>query len=120
MQGRYSAFYGAELCESAHVPLSLSSKGENDMINITEQVAEHVKAGSIHNGIIRVFVYGSTAAMTTIEYDPGLKKDFPAMIDRLAPKAINYEHDNTWHDGNGRSHVRASLIWGQPDGTIPG
>ncbi|MFL6524269.1 MAG: secondary thiamine-phosphate synthase enzyme YjbQ [Nitrososphaera sp.] len=60
---------------------------------------------------------GSTAAVTTIEYEPGLKKDFPKMLDRLVPDNIEYEHNNTWHDGNGHSHLRASLIG--PTLTIP-
>ena len=97
--------------------ISLKSKGECDMIDITHQVADTIKNGKIGNGIVTIFVSGSTAAVTTIEYEPGLKKDFPAMLDRVAPKNIEYEHDNTWHDGNGHSHVRASLIG--PSLTVP-
>ena len=97
--------------------ISLKSKGEGDMIDITHQVADTIKNGKIENGIVTIFVSGSTAAVTTIEYEPGLKKDFPAMLDRVAPKNIEYEHDNTWHDGNGHSHVRASLIG--PSLTVP-
>jgi secondary thiamine-phosphate synthase enzyme len=87
------------------------------MIDITYQVADTIENGKIENGIVTIFVSGSTAAVTTIEYEPGLKKDFPAMLDRVAPKNIEYEHDNTWHDGNGHSHVRASLIG--PSLTVP-
>jgi secondary thiamine-phosphate synthase enzyme len=97
--------------------ISLKSKGEGDMIDITRQVADTIKNGKIENGIVTIFVSVSTAAVTTIEYEPGLKKDFPAMLDRVAPKNIEYEHDNTWHDGNGHSHVRASLIG--PSLTVP-
>jgi secondary thiamine-phosphate synthase enzyme len=97
--------------------ISLKSKGEGDMIDITHQVADTIENGKIENGIVTIFVSGSTAAVTTIEYEPGLKKDFPAMLDRVAPKNIEYEHDNTWHDGNGHSHVRASLIG--PSLTVP-
>jgi secondary thiamine-phosphate synthase enzyme len=97
--------------------ISLKSKGEGDMIDITHRVADTIKNGKIENGIVTIFVSGSTAAVTTIEYEPGLKKDFPAMLDRVAPKNIEYEHDNTWHDGNGHSHVRASLIG--PSLTVP-
>jgi len=57
-----------------------------------------------------VFVPGSTAAVTTIEFEPGLAKDFPAMLERVAPVDIDYEHQRAWHDGNGRSHVKASLV----------
>ncbi|HZY94100.1 MAG TPA: secondary thiamine-phosphate synthase enzyme YjbQ [Candidatus Bathyarchaeia archaeon] len=71
----------------------------------------------MRNGIIVLFLPGSTAALTTIEYEPGLLHDFPAMLDRIAPSNIPYEHENHWHDGNGHSHVRASLLG--PDLTIP-
>jgi secondary thiamine-phosphate synthase enzyme len=88
----------------------IKSKSENDIIDITEQVSKTVKECKIENGSVIVFVVGSTAAVTTLEYEPGLQKDFPEMLSRLAPKDIEYAHDNTWHDGNGHSHVRASLI----------
>ncbi|MEW6603607.1 MAG: secondary thiamine-phosphate synthase enzyme YjbQ [Thermoproteota archaeon] len=97
--------------------ITIKSKGEGDMIDITGQVANAVKSAGMQNGIITIFVSGSTAAVTTIEFEPGLKKDFPAMLDRVAPRDIEYEHDNTWHDGNGHSHVRASLIG--PSLTVP-
>ena len=90
--------------------LQVKSKSENDIIDITDQVSKIVKESKIENGAVIVFVVGSTAAITTIEYEPGLQKDFPEMLSRLAPKEIEYAHDNTWHDGNGHSHVRASLI----------
>ena len=94
--------------------ISIQSKGEGDIIDITSQVANAIK---LANGIVTVFIVGSTAAITTIEYEPGLKHDFPKMLDRIAPKQFQYEHDNTWHDGNGHSHVKASLIG--PSITIP-
>ena len=101
--------------------ISVRSHGENDIVDITDQVADAIKNSDINDGIVTIFVSGSTAAVTTIEYEPGLKKDFPAMLNRIAPssssKTIEYEHDNTWHDGNGHSHVRASLIG--PSLTIP-
>ena len=95
----------------------IKSKSENDIIEITDEVTKTVKESKIQNGAVVVFVVGSTAAITTIEYEPGLQKDFPEMLSRLAPKDIEYAHDNTWHDGNGHSHVRASLIG--PGITIP-
>ena len=95
----------------------IKSKSENDIIEITDEVTKTVKESKIQNGAVVVFVVGSTAAITTIEYEPGLQKDFPEMLSRLAPKGIEYAHDNTWHDGNGHSHVRASLIG--PGITIP-
>ena len=97
--------------------IQIKSKSENDIIEITDDVTKTVKESKIQNGAVVVFVVGSTAAITTIEYEPGLQKDFPEMLSRLAPKDIEYAHDNTWHDGNGHSHVRASLIG--PGITIP-
>ncbi len=97
--------------------ITVSSNGENDMIDITHQIDEAMKASILQDGIVAIFVSGSTAAVTTIEYEPGLKKDFPKMLARIAPSEIEYEHDNTWHDGNGHSHVRASLIG--PSLTVP-
>jgi secondary thiamine-phosphate synthase enzyme len=97
--------------------ITVSSNGENDMIDITHQIDEAMKATILQDGIVTIFVSGSTAAVTTIEYEPGLKKDFPKMLARIAPSEIEYEHDNTWHDGNGHSHVRASLIG--PSLTVP-
>ena len=97
--------------------LELNSSGENDIINITNDVKNTVYDSKLKNGIVVVFVEGSTASITTIEYEPGLIKDFPRMLERIIPKGIEYEHDNTWHDGNGHSHTRASLIG--PSLTIP-
>jgi len=95
----------------------LSSKGENDIINITNNVDKILLECKLKNGIITLFVIGSTAAITTIEYEPGLQQDFPNMLEKIAPKGIEYQHDNTWHDGNGHSHLKASLIG--PSLTIP-
>lgn len=97
--------------------ITVSSNGENDMIDITRQIDGAIKATMLQDGIVAIFVSGSTAAVTTIEYEPGLKRDFPKMLARIAPSEIKYEHDNTWHDGNGHSHVRASLIG--PSLTVP-
>jgi secondary thiamine-phosphate synthase enzyme len=90
--------------------IQIKSKSENHIIDITDQVSKIVKESKVENGAVIVFVVGSTAAITTIEYEPGLQKDFSEMLSRLVPKEIEYAHDNTWHDGNGHSHVRASLI----------
>jgi len=95
----------------------LSSKGENDIIDITNNVEKILRESKLKNGIITLFVVGSTAAITTIEYEPGLEQDFPNMLEKIAPKGIEYQHDNTWHDGNGHSHLKASLIG--PSLTIP-
>jgi secondary thiamine-phosphate synthase enzyme len=87
------------------------------MIDITESVAAAISETNLRNGIVTIFVPGSTGALTTIEYEPGLLKDFPGMLERIAPKDIYYEHEKMWHDHNGHSHVRASLIG--PSLTIP-
>jgi secondary thiamine-phosphate synthase enzyme len=97
--------------------ITVTSNGESDMIDITRQTDESIKASGLQDGIVTIFVPGSTASITTIEYELGLKKDFPKMLARIAPSEIEYGHDNTWHDGNGHSHVRASLIG--PSLTVP-
>ena len=97
--------------------IQIESRAKNDMIDITDQTSKAIKESELKNGIITAFVSGSTAALTTIEYEPGLKYDFPQMLSRIVPKDIEYKHNNTWHDGNGHSHVRASLIG--PSLTIP-
>jgi secondary thiamine-phosphate synthase enzyme len=97
--------------------ITVSSNGENDMVDITRQTDESIKTSGLQDGNVTIFVSGSTASTTTIEYEVGLKKDFPKMLARVAPSEIEYEHDNTWHDGNGHSHVRASLIG--PSLTVP-
>lgn len=97
--------------------INLRTEGEVDIIDITGMVQSVVDRSGIKNGIALIFAIGSTAAITTIEYEPGLKKDLPAALDRLFPKGINYEHEKTWHDGNGHSHIRASFL--KPDLCIP-
>ena len=97
--------------------ISVKSNGENDMIDITPETSKIVGNSSIKNGNVTIFVSGSTAALTTIEYEPGLLEDFPKLLAKLAPKDIEYKHEKMWHDGNGRSHVKASLVG--PSLTIP-
>ena len=90
--------------------LKILTKKESDIVDITNNVQDLIKKSKIRNGIICVFVPGSTGSITTIEYEPGLKKDFPNALDKIAPKNIQYKHHNTWNDDNGRSHVKASLM----------
>ena len=90
--------------------LELRTAAENDIIDITGEVRKAVEQSGLDTGVATVFVPGSTAAMTTIEFEPGLAKDFPGMLARVAPKDIDYEHQKAWHDDNGRSHVKASLV----------
>jgi secondary thiamine-phosphate synthase enzyme len=84
--------------------ISLSTQGENDIVDITDNVKKIIRESQLKNGIITLFVVGSTASITTIEFEPGLTKDFPNMLERIAPRNIEYKHDKTWHDGNGHSH----------------
>ena len=90
--------------------IKVQSKGENEIIDLTDNISTKIKETQISSGIVVIFVTGSTGALTTIEYEPGLLKDFPKMLSRIAPNELKYEHEQMWHDGNGRSHVKASLI----------
>ncbi|MCZ7611642.1 MAG: secondary thiamine-phosphate synthase enzyme YjbQ [Ignavibacterium sp.] len=88
---------------------NISSNGNCDIIDITGYIQQIVSDNLFLEGSALIFVAGSTAGITTIEYEPGLLKDYPDFFDKIIPQKQNYEHDNTWHDGNGHSHVRASL-----------
>ena len=90
--------------------ISLSTKGECDIVDITPQIEQQVAEAGISNGVVTIFVAGSTAAVTTIEFEPGLVSDFKSMWERIVPRNITYAHDRRWGDGNGYSHVRASLL----------
>jgi secondary thiamine-phosphate synthase enzyme len=90
--------------------ITLQSRGNCDIIDITSQVAKHVEKSVINNGTVTLFIVGSTAGITTVEYEPNLLSDFKDMWDRVIPQNIPYEHNKTWGDGNGHSHVRASTL----------
>ena len=90
--------------------LSLKTKGFNDIHDLTHDVSEFVHGSSISNGTVTVFVPGSTAGLTTIEFEPGVLSDLKRAVERLAPENIGYEHDARWGDGNGYAHVRAALL----------
>jgi secondary thiamine-phosphate synthase enzyme len=90
--------------------IALQSKGNCDIIDITSQVVKDVEESEINSGIVTLFIVGSTAGITTIEYEPNLVSDFKNMWDRVIPQNIPYEHNKTWGDGNGHSHVRASTL----------
>ena len=90
--------------------ISLESKGECDIIDITPQVEQEVAQAEVNSGTATLFVNGSTAGISTIEYESGLISDFQGMWERNIPKNIPYDHDRRWGDGNGYSHVRASLL----------
>ena len=97
--------------------IQIRSKAENDMIDLTKKISDFVVNSKIKNGIVTIFVSGSTGSVTTIEFEPGLIQDFPKMLGRIAPRDIDYGHERMWHDGNGHSHVKASLVG--PSLTIP-
>ena len=97
--------------------VSLSTKGFNDIHDITPTLRVLIDESGIKNGHVIVFVSGSTGALTTIEFEPGLLQDLPEMLEKIAPMNTTYHHDRTWHDGNGYAHLRSALIG--PSITIP-
>lgn len=97
--------------------LSVSTRGFNDVHDLTGRVEDFLKRSRITDGLLTVFVPGSTAGITTIEYEPGAVSDLRHAIDRLAPESLHYDHDARWADGNGFAHVRAALLG--PSLTLP-
>ena len=97
--------------------IAIASKGFNDIHNISAELRAHLSDSGLSDGHVIVFVPGATGALTTIEYEPGLIQDFPEMLEKIAPMGVSYHHDQTWHDGNGYAHLRASLIG--PSLTVP-
>ena len=89
---------------------TINTKGFTDIIDITQKVKSAVYNHNIKNGNVVVAIAGSTAAITTIEYEPGLIQDLPDILDSIAPMNKQYHHDDTWHDGNGYAHIRASIL----------
>ena len=90
--------------------ITLQTEGNSDTVDITSHIRKEINANNIISGTVTVFVNGSTAGLTTIEYEPGVVSDFADMFERIIPRGIKYEHDRAWGDGNGHSHVRASLL----------
>ncbi len=91
--------------------INIKTKGNNEVVNITDQVGGAVTRSDIRDGAVTVFNIGSTAGITTTEYEPGLANyDLKAAFEKLAPENARYEHEETWHDDNGHAHVRASLL----------
>ena len=97
--------------------MTISTKGNGDFINISSQLSNLLKDSGLQDGIMTVFVSGSTAGVTTFEYEPGLIRDVKEFYDKVAPSNVHYHHDETWGDANGFSHVRATLTG--PSLTIP-
>lgn len=94
------------ICEK----FTVHTKGNTDIIDITKDVKNLVYRHSLQNAVVYVYVAGSTVSITNIEFEPGLLVDLPEALDRIAPTTADYHHDETWHDGNGYAHVRASIV----------
>ena len=90
--------------------LTFNTKGDTDITDITSQVDQKLKESGLTQGSVLIFVPGSTGAITTIEYESGLVKDMQDALDRLVPRELEYAHNRMWGDGNGHSHVRASML----------
>jgi secondary thiamine-phosphate synthase enzyme len=97
--------------------IQIRTKGHGDMHDLTEQVGRVVARSGVRAGVAHVFCVGSTAAVGAIEFEPGLQRDLPEALDRLLPPSRDYGHEQTWHDGNGHSHLQATLLG--PSLTVP-
>ncbi len=97
--------------------LIIPTTGHGDMHDLTDKIAEIVKKSGIKVGMVNIFNIGSTAVIGAIEFEPGLKQDLPALLNKLIPPSREYGHEQTWHDGNGHSHLQAT--WMGPELTVP-
>jgi secondary thiamine-phosphate synthase enzyme len=97
--------------------LTIATNGHGDMHDLTEQVAAIVARSQVRTGVVHVFNLGSTATVGTIEFEPGLQQDLPELLDRLMPPSRAYGHELAWHDGNGHSHLQATVLG--PGLTVP-
>ncbi len=96
---------------------TFSTEGDGTIVNLTDTILRMIGESEIQEGQVNVFVPGSTAAVTTIEFEPGLLQDLPEFFEKIIPSNIEYKHDATWGDGNGFSHLRAALVG--PSITVP-
>ncbi|MBN2346060.1 MAG: YjbQ family protein [Candidatus Aminicenantes bacterium] len=90
--------------------IDVRTSGKEEIVDLTARVREIVAASAMNDGRALLFVSGSTGALSTIEYEPGLLQDLPRLLEALIPRKGPYRHDQTWHDGNGHSHLRATLL----------
>lgn len=97
--------------------IEVSTKGDTDIHDLTPAIRSLLQDSGMKEGQVTVFVPGATAGISVVEYEPGLLQDIPAMLEKIAPSGDMYQHNETWHDGNGHSHLRATLI--KPSLTIP-
>mgnify|MGYP000880606491 FL=1 len=93
-----------------HTTIQVDTHGEGDVVNLTPHIEQAVAGSGVREGLVNIFATGSTAAVTTIEYEPGVLADLSRALSVLAPADIAYAHDAAWGDGNGRSHVRAAIV----------
>jgi secondary thiamine-phosphate synthase enzyme len=97
--------------------ISITTKGHGDTHDLTEKITTIVAASRVRTGTVNVFNVGSTAAVGTIEFEPGLRRDLPEILNKLIPVSRNYGHEQAWHDGNAHSHLQATLLG--PSLTVP-
>jgi secondary thiamine-phosphate synthase enzyme len=97
--------------------IQVATSGHRDLHDLTGDVERIVGASKVRQGVAQVFNVGSTAAVGTIEFEPGLERDLPEVLDRLIPPSRHYGHEEAWHDGNGHSHLQATLLG--PSLTVP-
>lgn len=90
--------------------INVKTEGNTDILNITPEIEKVFAKANITEGIMHLFVIGSTAGLTTIEYEPGLVEDLRNYFKRTAPEDIDYKHHERWHDNNGHSHIRATIV----------
>ncbi len=90
--------------------ISLNTNGFDSIYDITDKVNEVIKESKIKDGIVNIFLIGSTASITTIEFEDGLVQDIKEILNKIIPRGVNYNHNKRWHDGNGDAHLKASLI----------
>ena len=109
--------HGGSIAVVHHQQISLTTNGNGDMHDLTGEIASVVDFSGIRAGLVNIFNIGSTAAIGTIEFEPGLEKDLPSVLNKLLPPSRNYGHEQTWHDGNGHSHLQATLLG--PSLTVP-
>ena len=97
--------------------LEFATQGFNQTLDITREVGRHVEQSGVREGVAHLFVAGSTAALTTIEYESGALEDLKRALEQIAPMTAHYAHNEAWHDGNGYAHLRAALL--KPDLCVP-
>jgi len=97
--------------------IRFNTEGDGTIVNLTDSIKDKVKESGVLAGTVTIFTPSATSGLTTIEYEPGLLKDLPEFFEKILPSGVSYHHDETWHDGNGFSHMRSALIGA--DITIP-